>query len=35
MRYEAVVEFWEGEPTEGDRDMRPVTIYDILEEADA
>lgn len=29
--HDAVVEFWEGEPTEGDRDMRPVTIYDIWE----
>lgn len=27
----AIVEFWEGEPTEGDRDMRYVTIYDIVE----
>lgn len=34
-RHEAVVEFWEGEPTEGDRDMRPVTIYDIVEVEDA
>ena len=33
--HEAVVEFWEGEPTEGDRDMRPVTIYDIVEVANA
>lgn len=31
----AIVEFWEGEPTEGDRDMRPVTIYDIVEVEDA
>lgn len=29
--HDAVVEFWEGEPTEGDRDMRPVTIYDVIE----
>lgn len=34
-KHEAVVEFWEGEPTEGDRDMRPVTIYDIVEVANA
>lgn len=29
--HEAVVNFWEGEDCEGDRDYRPVTIYDILE----
>lgn len=29
--HEAVVNFWEGENCEGDRDYRPVTIYDILE----
>lgn len=27
----AVVNFWEGADCEGDRDYRPVTIYDILE----
>lgn len=27
----AVVNFWEGEDCEGNRDYRPVTIYDILE----
>lgn len=33
--HEAVVEFWEGESTEGDRDMRYVTVYDIVEVKDA
>lgn len=28
--HDAVVEFWEGKQAEGGRDMRPVTIYDIV-----
>lgn len=29
--HDAVVEFWEGEPTENDCSFRPVTTYDIVE----